>query len=295
MSFDYKPHIMKLKGKEYLPVAARIAWLRSEHPGAQIDAELVTLDLDAQLAVFRATVVIPETGARATDYGSETAKDFGDYIEKASTKAIGRAIAALGYGTLMALELDEGERVVDSPTTPAARNGGGSAASGAAPTPTAATIGVSAQASAKEPTMAASRSGGTTVSAPASTPAPDPLAALRAEVVALLADDGPALALLMQQRKPLPPEQDAMTLAKTRAWLLQRKEQARPKSVRLGEQIARASTDDAIKLVLADARQAQERKEITEAEYKGLYQAGEARKAELSAPLLAGGPTAIAS
>ena len=48
-------------------------------------------------------------------YGSETAKDFGDYAEKASTKSLGRALAMLGYGTQFAAEMDEGERVVDSP------------------------------------------------------------------------------------------------------------------------------------------------------------------------------------
>ncbi|HKG29607.1 MAG TPA: hypothetical protein VKB01_10775, partial [Thermomicrobiales bacterium] len=34
----------------------------------------------------------------ATGYGSETASDFPDFIEKAETKAIGRALNALGYG-----------------------------------------------------------------------------------------------------------------------------------------------------------------------------------------------------
>ena len=48
-------------------------------------------------------------------YGSETAKDFPDYAEKASTKSLGRALLALGYGTAFAPEMDEGERVVDTP------------------------------------------------------------------------------------------------------------------------------------------------------------------------------------
>ena len=48
-------------------------------------------------------------------YGSEAAKDFADYAEKASTKSLGRALLALGYGTAFAPEMDEGERVVDSP------------------------------------------------------------------------------------------------------------------------------------------------------------------------------------
>jgi hypothetical protein len=34
---------------------------------------------------------------------------------KAETKAVGRALAMLGYGTQFAPEMDEGERIVDSP------------------------------------------------------------------------------------------------------------------------------------------------------------------------------------
>jgi hypothetical protein len=59
-------------------------------------------------------------------YGSESAKDFADYAEKASTKSLGRALLALGYGTAFAPEMDEGDRVVDTPverrrSAPAAR------------------------------------------------------------------------------------------------------------------------------------------------------------------------------
>ncbi len=47
---------------------------------------------------------------------------FSDYIEKAETGAIGRALAALGYGTQFAPEFNEEHRIVDSPvertTTP---------------------------------------------------------------------------------------------------------------------------------------------------------------------------------
>ena len=52
---------------------------------------------DPQMAIFKATVTLP-TGGKATGYGSETASDFPDFIEKAETKAIGRALNALGYG-----------------------------------------------------------------------------------------------------------------------------------------------------------------------------------------------------
>lgn len=116
MAFDPTPHLMKVKGGQmYLAVKDRLMWLREEHPESTIKTEMVHLDLDVQLAVFRAEVTVPGRGS-ATGYGSETERDFpAGWIEKAETKAIGRALAALGFGTQFALELDEGERVVDSP------------------------------------------------------------------------------------------------------------------------------------------------------------------------------------
>ncbi len=65
-------------------------------------------------ARFRA-VVTDGKGGRATGTKSENAANFQDYIEKAETGAIGRALAALGYGTQFAPELNEEHRIVDSP------------------------------------------------------------------------------------------------------------------------------------------------------------------------------------
>ena len=56
-------------------------------------------------ALFRAEVEIPN-GGKATGWGSETVRDFHDYIEAAETKAIGRALAALGYGTQFCSDFD---------------------------------------------------------------------------------------------------------------------------------------------------------------------------------------------
>lgn len=122
MTFDPTPHLTKVKGGQlYLPVKDRLMWLREDCPEADIETEMVHLDLDLQLAIFRARVTVPGRGS-ATGYGSETERDFpAGWIEKAETKAVGRALAALGFGTQFALELDEGERVVDSPVAPAAR------------------------------------------------------------------------------------------------------------------------------------------------------------------------------
>jgi hypothetical protein len=51
----------------------------------------------------------------ATARKKETEIGFPDYIEKAETGAIGRALAMCGYGTLQAPEFDEGERIADAP------------------------------------------------------------------------------------------------------------------------------------------------------------------------------------
>src|SRR5262249_59147697 len=79
-----------------------------------IQTELVEMDRTNGWAHFK-TYVRDVLGNEATMYGSEAVKDFADYAEKASTKSLGRALLALGYGTAFAPEMDEGERVVDSP------------------------------------------------------------------------------------------------------------------------------------------------------------------------------------
>jgi hypothetical protein len=98
-SFDPTPYLRQLRGRgggaEYLDVKWRLLWLRKEHPDAEIITDLV--QHDPEMAIFKATVTLP-TGGKATGYGSETAADFPDFIEKAETKAVGRALNALGYG-----------------------------------------------------------------------------------------------------------------------------------------------------------------------------------------------------
>lgn len=117
MAFSPEQHLRSLKGQQYLDVKWRLMWLREEHPDARITTEMVHLDTELKMAVFRAEVALPDGGS-ATGYGSETEQDFPQgWVEKAETKAVGRALAGLGFGTQFALELDEGDRVVDSPVT----------------------------------------------------------------------------------------------------------------------------------------------------------------------------------
>lgn len=112
--FNPSEHLMQLKGKDYLQVMWRLVWFREERANWCIDTEAHHIDKD--IAIFHARIYDEAGVLKASGYGSETPKDFGDYIEKAETKAIGRALAMMGYGTqFTADELDEGTRIVDSP------------------------------------------------------------------------------------------------------------------------------------------------------------------------------------
>jgi len=98
---------------DYLPVAARIAWFRREHPDWSIITKTVRL---ADKGVVMKAIIKDANGRIiATARKKETEIGFPDYIEKAETGAVGRALAMCGYGTLQAPEFDEGERIADSP------------------------------------------------------------------------------------------------------------------------------------------------------------------------------------
>ena len=98
---------------DYLPVAARIAWFRKDHPDWSIITKMLRL---AEKAVVMKAIIKDATGRIiATARKKETEIGFPDYIEKAETGAIGRALAMCGYGTLQAPEFDEQERLADAP------------------------------------------------------------------------------------------------------------------------------------------------------------------------------------
>lgn len=112
--FDPNAHMIKLKTKDYLQVQWRLVWFREDHPDWSINADCLEHDQDH--AIFKATICDADGVQKSSGHGSESKRDFGDFLEKAETKAIGRALAMLGYGTQFAgTELDEGERIVDSP------------------------------------------------------------------------------------------------------------------------------------------------------------------------------------
>lgn len=141
--FNPNEHLMQIKSRngsaDYLPVQWRLVWFRSICPNGTIETEIVHLDPTMEteeesyawnsetrrsekvikrapgFAVFRA-IVKDGNGGIAMGTKSEKAASFPDYIEKAETGAIGRALAALGYGTQFAGdEFDERHRIVDAP------------------------------------------------------------------------------------------------------------------------------------------------------------------------------------
>lgn len=104
-AFDPAQYLSNFDGREYLEVKWRVLWLRTEHPEARMTTEIVQLNEEGGFALFRAEVEIPG-GGKATGWGSETVRDFHDYIEAAETKAMGRALASLGYGTQFCRDFD---------------------------------------------------------------------------------------------------------------------------------------------------------------------------------------------
>jgi hypothetical protein len=117
-TFDPSRHLTKVGSADYLEVKWRLVWLRTVHPDAELDMQLMTHPSEPE-AIFKCTIVIPG-GGKASGWGSETPSDFGDYLEKAETKAIGRALAALGFGTQFAPDHEFGAArgtVVDSPVS----------------------------------------------------------------------------------------------------------------------------------------------------------------------------------
>jgi len=141
--FNPNEHVVQIKTKDgfrdYLPVQWRLVWFREQHSEGVVETEMLHLDPDREteeeidtwneeknqyekvvkhakgFVVFRA-VVKDGKGGIGAGTKSEKAASFPDYIEKAETGAIGRALAVLGFGTqFTGDELDEEHRIVDSP------------------------------------------------------------------------------------------------------------------------------------------------------------------------------------
>jgi len=95
-TFDPAAYLITVNGADYLEVKWRLVWLRSVHPDAVLETDLVSHQDNR--AIFKAKVTLP-SGATASGFGSEAYENFPEYIEAAETKAIGRALAAVGFGS----------------------------------------------------------------------------------------------------------------------------------------------------------------------------------------------------
>ena len=110
--------LMSLKGKPYMQVAQRLVWFTEEADSYSVSTNFHLLTADETVAHVVISVYDKDSKLikQASATKRETKKDFADHTEKAETGAIGRALALLGYGTQFAIaDLDEGDRLADSP------------------------------------------------------------------------------------------------------------------------------------------------------------------------------------
>jgi hypothetical protein len=130
--FDPTAHLLKLPRRvkekttghyitvydDYLEVKWRVLMFREKYPHGVITTEEICVDLDRGYARYKAIVADGE-GGQATGYGTETQADFADFCERAETRALGRALAVLGFGTqFVGQDLTEGDHVADAPVAP---------------------------------------------------------------------------------------------------------------------------------------------------------------------------------
>lgn len=113
--FKPEEHLIDIKGKKYLPVAARLIWFREDHPDYSIETEIIERIEGG--AILKATIKNAEGQVLSTAHKMETKQGFSDYLEKAETGSIGRGLALIGYGTQFTLDLEEGNRLADAPQT----------------------------------------------------------------------------------------------------------------------------------------------------------------------------------
>lgn len=111
---------IKIGKADYLQVKDRVKMWRDENPDAAVETQVLILDPQLGYAAVKASVTLPG-GAHADGMGSAGRDSMGkagsrvpaeQYLEMAETRAIGRALGRIGYGTEDALDEDS---PVDSP------------------------------------------------------------------------------------------------------------------------------------------------------------------------------------
>lgn len=95
-----KQGVVNIRGKEYLTVALRVHMFREEHPDWTIRSEVI--HRDAETVVIKATI-LNEQGREIASCHAEENRNASQInrtsaLENCETSAIGRALAACGYG-----------------------------------------------------------------------------------------------------------------------------------------------------------------------------------------------------
>ncbi len=113
--------VWKKEGQDYLEVKWRLVWFRNDHPLWSLQTEVKYSDFVGSdkfaVVLCKISCVVSDEGDRvlSTGHGCEYEKNFKNFLEKAETAAVGRALAQLGYGTQFAPELEDKDRIVDAP------------------------------------------------------------------------------------------------------------------------------------------------------------------------------------
>jgi deoxycytidylate deaminase len=123
--------IVDIHGKQYQTVAYRVQQFRDKYPietGWSITANIV--DIDDVVVVMQATITDPEKRVVATGYAEEKRNasqiNRTSAVENAETSAIGRALAAAGWGGTEYATADEVANAITqqrAPQTAPVRNG----------------------------------------------------------------------------------------------------------------------------------------------------------------------------
>ena len=113
-------------GAKYLPARRRVQWMRQEpqpHPLWTIETQMEIHNagtfqsrnkIVGGFAMFKAHILDEDGRLIATGHAAEYSENFFDFLEKAETSAVARALALAGYGTESALDIEEGF-IADSP------------------------------------------------------------------------------------------------------------------------------------------------------------------------------------